>query len=97
MNLVSNAVKFTEKGHVSVTINERKVSDKNIELVLSVQDTGIGIAKEYRDKLFHAFVQVQNSAKYGGTGLGLTICKQLIEMLGKHNFLLCSYSLRWNH
>ena len=83
INLISNAVKFTEKGHVNVTVNERISSNKNIELILSVQDTGIGITKENCDKLFHEFVQVQNSVQYGGSGLGLTICKQLIEMLGK--------------
>jgi signal transduction histidine kinase len=81
-NLVSNSVKFTEKGHVTITANERILSNKEIEVIISVEDTGIGISKENCKKLFHEFVQVENSAKYGGTGLGLTICKQLVEMLG---------------
>ena len=81
-NLVNNSVKFTDKGSVTVTATETAISDKKINLSISVEDTGIGISEENCTKLFHEFVQVENSAKYGGTGLGLAICKQLVEMMG---------------
>ena len=91
-NLSSNAVKFTEKGHIVVTI-ERAVdqttsSPNEILLNFSVQDTGIGMTPEQISKLFESFSQADSSMtrKYGGTGLGLTISKCLVEMMdGKFN------------
>ena len=85
-NLVGNAIKFTEKGSVTITIDQM-VNDpksKNIDLVITVEDTGIGIPKEQHEQIFEAFHQQvgQNIKKYGGTGLGLTITKKLIEMMG---------------
>ncbi len=79
-NLLSNAVKFTEKGDVSVYIT--KVSSERYRF--EVRDTGIGLTQEQIDKLFKSFSQADGSTtrKYGGTGLGLTISKQLTELMG---------------
>lgn len=85
MNLVSNAIKFTEKGEVFVGIHT-VYSGKGGELELSfeVRDTGIGIPTEKMERLFKAFSQVDSSTtrKYGGTGLGLVICEKLIGLMG---------------
>lgn len=82
MNLISNAIKFTESGGVSVTlrINE-SLSGNSIDF--EVADTGIGIAQEAQTQIFEAFQQADNtvSSRFGGTGLGLAICKQLIESI----------------
>ena len=80
MNLVGNAVKFTQRGSVSVAVDYRQ----NGRFAVSVSDTGIGIAPEDLPRLFNKFSQVDFSSarKYGGTGLGLAICKQLIELMG---------------
>lgn len=83
-NLLSNAQKFTSLGKISVeVVRTARVSDK-VELFFIVRDTGIGIDEADRDKLFQSFSQVDASIsrKYGGTGLGLNISKQLVEMMG---------------
>ena len=83
-NLLSNALKFTAVGKITVeVVRTARVKDK-IELFFIVKDTGIGIDKADRDKLFQSFSQVDASIsrKYGGTGLGLNICKQLVELMG---------------
>jgi signal transduction histidine kinase len=79
INLVTNAVKFTEKGHVCVECRQM-----DTELECSVLDSGIGIKAEDMGKLFKAFQQVDTglTRRYEGTGLGLSICKKLVEMLG---------------
>ncbi|MEM0979112.1 MAG: response regulator [Cyanobacteria bacterium P01_H01_bin.58] len=89
VNLVSNAIKFTPQGEVIVTVKSQSVSSQTnnhqqIKLTIDVADTGIGIPEEKRDRLFKAFSQVDSSVtrKYGGTGLGLVISKQLSEMMG---------------
>ena len=83
-NLLSNAVKFTEHGEIvlALAIGERSESDLNF--FLSVRDTGIGIPHEARERIFEHFLQADGSTtrKYGGTGLGLTICRRLLEMMG---------------
>lgn len=87
MNLISNAIKFTEKGeiYVSVKLKEaQELENKMCALEFSVKDTGIGIPKDKQNRLFEAFEQLDNSVtrKYGGTGLGLAISKNLVEMMG---------------
>lgn len=83
-NLLDNAVKFTDHGHISLIINNVGLSDDFIELKFLVVDTGIGIPKEEKGKLFKSFSQIDGShtRRFGGTGLGLAISKQLIEMMG---------------
>lgn len=83
-NLISNAVKFTEQGEVSITIKNKKTTENEAELMFLVTDTGIGIAKEDISRLFHSFSQIENvySKKYAGTGLGLAISEQLVEKMG---------------
>jgi CheY-like chemotaxis protein/anti-sigma regulatory factor (Ser/Thr protein kinase) len=81
-NLISNAVKFTEKGVVSILVTQ-KYSNTQPLLQLSVKDTGIGLSEEQIKRLFQSFSQADESTtrKYGGSGLGLAICKQLVELM----------------
>lgn len=83
MNLVGNAIKFTEKGKVEVKVLVVAQSDQEATIKLVVEDTGIGIPEGRLDSIFEGFIQVDNSTtrKYGGTGLGLTICKQLVALM----------------
>ncbi|BDX05803.1 ATP-binding protein [Planctobacterium marinum] len=83
VNLVSNAIKFTEQGGVTVTVGALKHQDK-LKLQFVVADTGIGVAKEDQESLFQSFTQAESSTsrRFGGTGLGLSIVKQLLEMQG---------------
>ncbi|MDM8549437.1 response regulator [Desulfobacterales bacterium HSG2] len=86
INLVGNAVKFTEKGEIvlRVQVTDRPVSENETELLFSVRDTGIGISPEKIETLFDPFTQADGSVtrKYGGTGLGLSICRQLVNLMG---------------
>jgi two-component system, sensor histidine kinase and response regulator len=81
-NLVGNAVKFTERGHILLDLDGTVVGS-DIDLTIRVQDTGIGIPSDKVDKIFAKFEQVDASSnrKYSGSGLGLTICRQLIELM----------------
>lgn len=83
-NLLSNAIKFTEKGEVTLSVTQQELDGKMQSLHFSIKDTGIGITPANQRKLFTPFTQAENSTsrKYGGTGLGLTICKMLVERLG---------------
>ncbi len=83
-NLVGNALKFTEKGGVKVEVSLKEITVEKVELIVLVTDTGIGLSKTQIEKLFNAFTQadLSTSRKYGGTGLGLTISKTLIEKMG---------------
>ena len=83
-NLLSNAQKFTSLGKISVEVLKTAQVNDKAELFFIVSDSGIGIDKSDRDKLFQSFSQVDASIsrKYGGTGLGLNICKQLVELMG---------------
>ncbi len=84
MNLVSNAVKFTESGKICLNIHLLHVSDAHTHLRFEVRDTGIGMTPEQVKRLFQAFEQadVSTTRRFGGTGLGLTISKKLIELMG---------------
>ena len=81
-NLTSNAVKFTERGGVTIDISLSEETTKHQTIVFAVRDTGIGIAPEDMDSIFDSFTQsdIYVTRKYGGTGLGLTITKQLVEL-----------------
>ena len=83
-NLVGNAVKFTERGKVVVKISKQSEKDQRVNIRFDVKDTGIGISEGDQKKLFAPFVQADGSVtrRYGGTGLGLVIAKQLVEMMG---------------
>jgi signal transduction histidine kinase len=83
INLVNNAIKFTEKGSITVSVEKKSLEDGKVQLLFKVMDTGIGISPEGQKKLFQSFSQVDKSTtrKYGGTGLGLMISKNLTQMM----------------
>ena len=83
LNLLGNAIKFTEQGAVKVTVEEQWRSDEEISLHLAVRDTGMGIPAEQLDAVFEAFKQgdASTTRKYGGSGLGLTISSELVRMM----------------
>jgi signal transduction histidine kinase len=84
MNLGGNAVKFTEKGEVVIQVELQKETEDNVILLFSVTDTGTGIPKDKCKKIFDSFTQADGShtRKYGGIGLGLSISKRLVELMG---------------
>ena len=84
INLVNNAVKFTHQGEIILSCLEKSRSKDSIILQFSVRDTGIGMTEEQIDRLFVAFTQADasTSRQYGGTGLGLTICRRLVQLMG---------------
>ena len=84
LNLLSNSLKFTEKGEIEVSVTGQLRDHYEYQLHFSVRDTGIGIPKDRQDKIFQSFTQVDASTtrKFGGTGLGLAISKQLSELMG---------------
>ncbi len=90
-NLLGNAIKFTDRGEIHIKVEPVSQNDRELTLRFSVRDTGIGMDKTQADRLFNAFTQADTSItrKYGGTGLGLTISKRLVELMGG-NFTLSS-------
>jgi two-component system sensor histidine kinase/response regulator len=84
LNLVSNAIKFTEEGSVTVSIRLAGQTEDAVQLEVSVADTGIGMTADQIDKLFSSFNQADSSTtrRFGGTGLGLAISKQIVELMG---------------
>jgi PAS domain S-box-containing protein len=83
-NLVGNAIKFTEKGGIFIQVKVIETSDEEIQVLIIISDTGIGMEQSIINKVFDAFTQAENhtTRKYGGTGLGLTIVKNLVEIQG---------------
>ena len=83
VNLVGNSIKFTERGEVLVSVERVAETDKAVELHFTVKDTGVGIPADKQQKIFEPFSQADGSMarRYGGTGLGLTICTKLVEMM----------------
>ena len=83
VNLINNAIKFTEAGQVKVTISATARLQGRVELTVSVEDTGVGMTADQTERLFQAFTQADSSTTrlYGGTGLGLTISKRFVEMM----------------
>jgi PAS domain S-box-containing protein len=83
-NLINNAIKFTDQGTVTIHIRKLSEANESIQLEFTVKDTGIGISEENMARLFKSFSQIDGSytRKHGGTGLGLIISKQLVEMMG---------------
>ncbi|PAW76379.1 MAG: hypothetical protein B9S32_15520 [Verrucomicrobia bacterium Tous-C9LFEB] len=86
VNLLANAIKFTDHGKISLRVHSRPIENNFCEVEISVQDSGIGMSVDQQSVLFQPFSQVDSSTtrKYGGTGLGLAICKRLCEMMDGH-------------
>lgn len=81
VNLLGNAIKFTQEGKVSLRVELLDLNPKNTKLKISVSDTGIGMSEEDRKSLFQKYFQTKSGMKFGGTGLGLSICHQLVELM----------------
>lgn len=84
LNLIGNAIKFTNEGSVGLQVETVTRTDTTIQLRFMVADTGIGIPPEQQARIFEPFTQADSSStrRYGGTGLGLTICTQLVARMG---------------
>jgi signal transduction histidine kinase len=84
LNLISNAIKFTRQGHIAIAVEIAAENRRELVLAITVSDTGIGIPADRREAIFLAFTQADGSTTrhYGGTGLGLTISNQLVELMG---------------
>ena len=82
-NLIGNSLKFTHEGSIDVSITNSSIKDNKTNLILEVQDTGIGIDEEQQKRMFNAFAQHKNQSTqiYGGTGLGLSIVEKLVELM----------------
>ena len=83
INLVRNALKFTEEGEIVVVVTVDSLEESEVVLHFMVSDTGIGIAEEKQQQIFEAFSQADNSTtrRYGGTGLGMAISQQLVKLM----------------
>lgn len=92
-NIVTNAVKYTEHGHVTFKVSCESVSEDEINLVVSVEDTGIGIKDEDKDKVFNKFERLDENRNktIEGTGLGLSICRSMLELMGSELKFISTY------
>ncbi len=83
VNLIGNALKFTHQGGITVELEPLEVEEEELTLLISVHDTGIGIPEQKQKEIFESFTQADSSTstKYGGTGLGITLCKQFVELM----------------
>ena len=83
VNLIGNAIKFTEKGQIVLEVVPEEKQQEKIRIKFAVHDTGIGIPKNAQAKIFESFTQADSSVtrKFGGTGLGLAICMRLVKMM----------------
>lgn len=103
LNLVSNAIKFTEEGTITVTAHSTIVDTDRADVYITVNDTGIGIPQSKQEELFEPFIQqdVSITRRYGGSGLGLAICKQIVETAGGEIYLESkvgmgtTFTIRW--
>ncbi|MBF0231714.1 MAG: response regulator [Desulfamplus sp.] len=100
LNLIGNSIKFTEKGNISVRLKKVSESDDRITICFQVEDTGIGILEEHQSGIFESFTQADTSItrRFGGTGLGTTISKELVELMNGEIGLTSKYgqgSLFW--
>jgi PAS domain S-box-containing protein len=95
VNLIGNAIKFTEEGTIALNITEIKSCGNFSTLHFSVKDTGIGIKKQNQEKIFDSFIQeeISTSIKFGGTGLGLSISNQLLKLMQSQLFLTSEYGM----
>lgn len=95
VNLVNNAIKFTDQGEVVVKISSKIIESNQVELLFAVSDTGIGLKEEQKNHLFKAFSQadVSITRKYGGTGLGLAICKRLTSLMNGEIWVESEYGV----
>ncbi len=84
LNLVGNAIKFTDEGWVSLTLAHQPADEDHVRLLFSIADSGIGIIPEALDRMFEQFTQMDSSIsrRFGGSGLGLAICRRLVELMG---------------
>ena len=84
LNLITNAIKFTEKGHIMIRVNWSPETNNDLRLFFEIEDTGIGIPPEKVKKVFEKFLQAEDSTtrRFGGTGLGLSICGRLVDLMG---------------
>jgi len=84
INLVGNAIKFTEQGEISVDVQQEDSQEGQVELHFRVRDSGVGIPREQQSLIFEPFTQADSSTtrKYGGTGLGLAITTRLVQLMG---------------
>ena len=83
VNIIGNAIKFTHDGKITIRVNHLMHSESNCDLIISIADTGIGVPDSEKERIFNVFEQAanQDSARYGGTGLGLTICSRLLKLM----------------
>ena len=83
VNILGNAIKFTHEGEINIKVNYLKHSPAECDIIIAIADTGIGVPDSEKERIFNVFEQArdQDNARYGGTGLGLTICSRLLKLM----------------